>query len=292
VLAVLAVLVALGLLGGFLWARSIWDKIDRVEVGHVLSSSGSGTNYLIVGSDAREGHEEGPAGQRSDTIMLLHVEGGDTSIMSIPRDLYVHIPSRGGSSKINAAYNDGAAALIETVTQSLGIPVHRYMEVDFVSFAGLVDGLGGVTVDFPHPAYDEKSGLHVPEAGAVTLDGEQALAYVRSRTYTEVIDGTERTDPTGDLGRVVRQQAFLRAVAAELGDTKNPFALGRAASGAAGGLRIDDDMSMFDGLRFAWMLRGIDPAPLELPVTLSRNEAGSVLLLREAEAQPVLDKLR
>lgn len=291
-LVVVAVLLALVPLAGYLWARSIWNRIDRVDVSHVLSDGGNGTNYLIVGSDARSGQEEGPAGQRSDTIMLLHMEGGDGWLMSIPRDLYVHIPSRGGSSKINAAYNDGPAALIETVTSSLGIPVHRYMEVDFISFAGLVDGLGGVTVDFEHPAYDQKSGLFVPEAGPVTLDGDQALAYVRSRTYTEVIGGQERVDPTGDLGRIVRQQAFLRAVAGELGDTRSPFALGRAAGGVADGLRIDDDMSMFDGIRFAWALRGIDPEPLALEVTPGRNESGAVLFLDEEKSRAALERVR
>lgn len=291
-LLVVAVVVVLGLLGGFLWLRSVWNRIDRVEVSHVLSSGGEGTNYLIVGSDARPEGMDGPAGQRSDTIMLLHLDGGESLIMSIPRDLYVDIPSRGGSGKINAAYNDGPAALVETVTRSLGIPVHRYMEVDFVSFGGLVDGLGGVTVDFPNPAYDERSGLFVPEAGQVQLDGEQALAYVRSRRYTEVIDGTERTDPRGDLGRIQRQQQFLTAVASKLGNTRNPLALARAGSGAAGGLRIDDGMSMLDGLRFVWAMRGINPEPVELPVDSGSNESGSVLLLREGEASAVLDRVR
>ncbi|MFP3902582.1 MAG: LCP family protein [Acidimicrobiia bacterium] len=291
-LIVVGVLVVLGLLGGFLWLRSVWNRIDRVEVSHVLSSGGEGTNYLIVGSDARPEGEEGPAGQRSDTIMLLHLEGDESLIMSIPRDLYVEIPSRGGSSKINAAYNDGPAALVETVTQTLRIPVHRYMEVDFVSFGGLVDGLGGVTVTFDNPAYDERSGLFVPEAGAVELDGEQALAYVRSRRYTEVIDGTERTDPRGDLGRVERQQEFLTAVASKLGNTRNPLALARAGSGAAGGLRIDDAMSMLDGLRFVWAMRGLDPEQVELPVDSGNNESGSVLFLRESEASAVLDRVR
>jgi anionic cell wall polymer biosynthesis LytR-Cps2A-Psr (LCP) family protein len=170
--------------------------------------------------------------------------------------------------------------------------VHHYMEVDFVSFAGLVDGLGGVTVDFEHPAFDVKSGLYVNEAGPVELNGQQALAYVRSRTYTEVIDGEEQVDATQDLGRIERQQNFLRAVFSELSDTKNPFALARAFSGVADGLRIDDEMSMFDGLRLGWALRGIDSNQLELPVVNDRNESGAVLILQEDAAQPVLDEVR
>ena len=79
--------------------------------------------------------------------------------MSIPRDLFVTIPGREGQHRINTAYNDGPATLIRTVQQSLGIPLDRYIEINFVSFAGLVDSLGGVTINFPHPATDPKSGL-------------------------------------------------------------------------------------------------------------------------------------
>jgi anionic cell wall polymer biosynthesis LytR-Cps2A-Psr (LCP) family protein len=137
-----------------------------------------------------------------------------------------------------------------------------------------------------------KSGLYVNEAGPVELNGQQALAYVRSRTYTEVIDGEEQVDATQDLGRIQRQQNFLRAVFSELSDTKNPFALASAFSGVADGLRIDDDMSMFDGLRLGWALRGIDSNQLELPVVNDRNESGAVLILQEDAAQPVLDEVR
>src|SRR3546814_15962892 len=70
------------------------------------------------------------------------------------------------------------------------------LEVDFVSFASLVDSLGGITIEFPNPAYDRNSGLDVQQAGPVTLDGPQALAYVRSRHPVEVIDGQDRPDAT------------------------------------------------------------------------------------------------
>jgi LCP family protein required for cell wall assembly len=279
--------------GSYLYARSIFNRIERVEVSQSLTSASRGTNYLIVGSDSREGGSaEGPAGQRADTIMLLHLEGGKAQMMSIPRDLYVPIAGTGASQKINAAYNGGAPRLVDTVTESLGIPVDRYMEVDFVSFAGLVDGLGGITLDFEHPAQDTESGLYVPVAGEVELDGEQALAYVRSRHYTEMIDGQYVKDHTADLGRMQRQQKFLSVVIEDLSATKNPFALSSAAGGMAEGLRIDDDMSMFDAMRFAWGMRGMaDPLP-PLPVSDDRNASGAVLILDEAAAQPILDQVR
>ena len=133
------------------------------------------------------------------------------------------------------------------------------MEVDFVSFAKLVDSLGGITIDFPHPAFDLNSGLDIREAGPNHLDGPQALSFVRSRHYVEVIDGEEQPDPTADLGRVERQQQFLKAVFSELGSSKNPFTLAQAASATTGGLRIDDTLSLFEAMRFAWRLRSLDP---------------------------------
>ncbi len=302
VFAVIAVLLVLGLVGGFLYARSIFNRIERVEVSESLTSAENGTNYLIVGSDSRENvTEEGdagfngseaPGGQRADTIMLLHLEGGKAQMLSIPRDLYVPIAGTDGSQKINAAYNGGPTQLVDTVTQSLGIPVDRYMEVDFVSFAGLVDGLGGITIDFEHPASDTGSGLNVTETGPVELNGDQALAYVRSRHYIETIDGQQVEDPRADLGRIERQQKFLSVVIEKLSNTKNPFSLASAASGMAEGLRIDDEMSMFDAMSFAWGMRGL-AEPLEpLPVDNDRNDSGAVLVLREEEAQPILDQVR
>ena len=289
-------------IGGYLYAKSVYDRIEKIPLADVLSGDGGGTNYLIVGSDSRDvedlvdagldpaGFADG-GGQRSDTMLLLRFVDGEAKMMSIPRDLYVDIAETGGSQKINAAYNGGPSRLVQTVQQSLGIPVHQYLEVDFVSFAKLVDALGGITIDFPQPAFDTNSGLDVRQAGPVELNGAQALAYVRSRHYVEVIDGEEVPDRTGDLGRVLRQQQFLRTVFSELGSVKNPVTFAKAAGSAAGGLRIDDTLGLWDAIRFAWKLRALDPAPVELPTRLGSNEAGSVLFL-EPEAEAALAQFR
>jgi len=213
-------------------------------------------------------------------------------MMSIPRDLYVPIAETDGSSKINAAYNGGPRRLVLTIEQSLQLPIHHYMEVDFVSFAKLVDSLGGITIDFPHPAFDLNSGLDIREAGPNHLDGPQALAFVRSRHYVEIIDGEEQPDPTADLGRVERQQQFLKAVFSELGSSKNPFRLAEAASATTGGLRIDDTLTLFEAMRFAWQLRSLDPTSVELPTEFGRNDSGSVLFLVQPEADEALDQFR
>jgi LCP family protein required for cell wall assembly len=286
-----------------LYARSVFNKIEKIPLADVLTADGEGTNYLIVGSDSRSvedlvdaglnpsAFEEG-GGQRSDTMLLLRFEGGEAKMMSIPRDLYVPIAETDGSSKINAAYNGGPRRLVLTIQQSLGLPIHHYMEVDFVSFAKLVDALGGITIDVPHQAFDANSGLDIPKAGPNELDGPTALAFVRSRHYVEIIDGQQVPDPTADLGRVQRQQQFLKAVFSKLGGSKNPFTLAKAANATTSGLRIDDTLGLTDAIRFAWRLRSLDPIPVPLPTEFGRNSSGSVLFLVEPGAQAALDQFR
>ena len=116
-------------------------------------------NYLLVGSDSREGVDPNSedfgvigdsgivGGRRSDTIMVLRQErNGGAALMSLPRDLWVEIAGTGRSQRINTAYNEGPELLAATVTQSLGIPIHHYVEVDFVGFKDIIDRLGGVEV--------------------------------------------------------------------------------------------------------------------------------------------------
>jgi len=301
VLAVVAILVFVGIVGSFLYARSIFNRIDRVPVSSELSSASHGTNYLIVGSDTRADVKPGQpgyagagvvTGARSDTLMVLNINGGKVKMLSIPRDLYVEIAGTGNHQKINAAYNGGPKRLVATITQDLGIPINRYMEVDFVSFAGLVDALGGVTINFPHPAIDTNSGLNITQAGPNKLNGAQALAFVRSRHYTEIINGRQVQDPRADLGRIQRQQEFLRVVFAKLSKTKNPFRLAHVANGMAGGLHIDDKMSLFDALRLGWAMRGINPQSLVLPTTPARRNGADVLLLQQDAAKPIIDQVR
>ncbi|MGH9120283.1 MAG: LCP family protein [Acidimicrobiales bacterium] len=290
-IAAVIILVPLILLGaGLVYAQWKFSQIERVEVAEVLDvGGGNGQNILLVGSDAGADR----SGQRSDTIMLLRLEPEGAKVMSIPRDLFVTIVPSGGEQRINAAYNDGPASLIQTVQDSLGIPVHRYMEVDFVTFASLVDAIGGVTIEFPHPAFDEKAGLAIDQTGPVLLNGDQALAFVRSRTYTEIIDGRQVVDPTSDLGRVQRQQLFMRTVFAKIGESRNPLDLMRVATSVVGGLRIDDDMSLLDAVRLGLRMRSLDPAPVVLPAEPFRLGTGAqVLRLDEDLAPAALDQFR
>ncbi len=284
------------------WA---WRQIERLDLDDALAGGGTGTNYLLVGTDSRAGVDpgiddaalifgDGVAGERTDTIAVLHLGSDGARLLAIPRDLYVPIDG-GSSSRINAARSRGGPpALVRTVRTALDIPIDHYVEVDFAGFLGLVDALGGVTITFEYPAYDPKSGLDVPVAGPVRLDAGDALAYVRSRDYHEVLDdGTVRRDPTADLGRVQRQQRFLAAVFDELARIRNPWRAAAVVEAIADDVRIDDGLGFLDGARLGWRLRGLDPDTATLPVTPFTTSSGAAVLdLDTGEAQPLLDAFR
>ena len=278
-----------------------YSGIERVDLSAVLDPvSGDTVNYLLVGSDSREGLDPDVpvggrstvTGKRSDTIILLRVGPAGSQMMSIPRDLWVTVASTGRKGRINGAYNAGPANLVQTVKDNLKVPVNHYMEVGFESFAGVVDALGGITIDFPHPAFDTHSGLYVDQSGPVTLDGRQALAYARSRYYTERIDGREVTDPTADLGRQQRQQQFLRTALGEAGGSRNPVEVVAVTEALSSGLVLDDSLGLFDLIGLARSLSGTEPTTVALPTEGARKGGAAVLVLDQPAADEVLAGFR
>ena len=225
--------------------------------------------------------------------MVRKSKDGKARMVSLNRALWVANPATGENGRVNATYNAGPANLIQAVMENFGIPVNHYIEIDFISFGSLVDSFGGIDIFFEHPAFDLASGLDVKQQGLVHLDGKQALAYVRSRHYAEMIDGQVVLDPTSDLGRVQRQQVFLREIMKKAGAKRNPFTLMKAAENMSGGLRIDDTMTMMEAARFAWDMVRLDPVSVPLPVTGRTTSGGAqVLDLEQPAADLVLDQFR
>lgn len=226
-LALIAAIAGVGATGVIRAANARTDSIARVEGLEGVLADGAtldpavtypAVNYLLVGSDSRAGMggefigtEEDVGGQRSDTIMILRQErNGGAALLSVPRDLWVPIHGRDRSNRVNAAFNDGPSTLIATVSQALGIPIHHYVEVDFQGFQRIVDEINGVELCLPAPARDTHSGLDHP-GGCVRVNGAQALAYARSRYYQQWDGDSWETDGRADLGRIERQQTFIRA---------------------------------------------------------------------------------
>src|SRR5436190_15866007 len=219
------VLVSAFVIGADLVANAKIAQIRRAKIDPSLLTKGG--NYLIIGSDTRAfvdsqkdaehfGSKASQSGQRSDTIMVAHIDPGKHTgiLVSFPRDLWVDIPGH-GTAKINAAFAFGGPQLtIATIKQDFDIPISHYLEVDFAGFRDIVNAIGSVPIFFPTPARDKNTGLIVATAGCQHLSGEQALAYVRSRYYQyQTADGQWHYDPTSDIGRIHRQQYFMRSLA-------------------------------------------------------------------------------
>ena len=277
--------------------------------------AGGGANYLLIGSDSRAfvadatdaqafGEAGAAGGQRSDTIMVLHTDPDSARalLMSFPRDTWVDIPGR-GAAKINAAFNDGPQAVIDTLAANFDVPIHHYVEVDFDAFRDLVDAVGTVPVYFPVPARDELSGLGVGFPGCVQLDGPGALAFVRSR-HLELLDpGSGRwvaADPIPDLGRVARQQALLRALGSRAMDEAlaNPIQGNRIVDEALSGLTLDDDFGRTDVFRLIQALApeegdgdATGPDSQTLP-TQPATRGGQSVLVASSDADSLVERLR
>lgn len=301
-LGLLLILIAFG--GTYTALR--YRQLDRIALGHVLTSTAGyeGTNYLIIGSDSREGvdanvenagyilGEGAPTGQRADTILILRVTPNGATTLSLPRDLWLPISGAGRSQRINTAYAGGAERVIATVQDSLGIPIHHYMEIDFVNFSEIVDTLGGITIDFEYPASDKNSGLQISTAGPNQLTGSQSLAYVRSRYYTETINGQQVSQGNGDLGRVQRQQVFLASLMRAVGSTKNPWRLHRVSGAIVNAVTVDDQLGLFEGIRLARTMGSGSPESVVLPTYGYRTSGGAAVLGLADGAEAVLADFR
>src|SRR5215203_1817451 len=194
----LAVLIgAAGSVGIAVSAKGRSDDVERVDdVVAALeqpANEAPAENYLLVGSDSREGIDpndpnvgaigdpDDVVNRRSDTIIILRREReGGAALLSLPRDLWVPIAGTDDKGKINSAFNEGPTRLAQTITEALGIPINHYVEVDFAGFQSLVDQMGGVQICTYVPAQDTHSGLRL-EPGCTNLNGSMALAYARSR---------------------------------------------------------------------------------------------------------------
>jgi LCP family protein required for cell wall assembly len=311
----LNIFVALCLLvtaSGYLYIRHQTDRIDRVGLCEALRRcgddvSGQAMNVLLVGSDTRAnlskaeqkqfGSESAVGGQRSDTMLVLHVDPKATkaSILSIPRDLYVTIAGTATQGRINTAFDKGPDRLIQTINAALGIQIDHYAEIDFQGFQGIVNVIGPVRVYFPAPARDNFSGLHQKTAGCIPLYGDSALSYVRSRHFELYENGRWHADPTGDLGRIQRQQDFIRRVmkVAISKGARNPIKLNALIGKAVQTVTLDKSFSTKDIYNVAKRFRSLEPDQVEmltLPTVPASIGGAAVLRLKQPEAGEVVDR--
>lgn len=204
--AVAAILVMTVIYCGYLvFSDSLWSSKlqNSTKQADESSSFSQQLNIVVMGVDKRE-EDVG----RSDTLFLVSIDPKTHKVfqLSIPRDTRVRIPGYGWD-KINHAYAYGGKDLtVETVEDFLGVKVHHAVEIDFHGFYRIVDAIGGVDIDVEKRMYyedpwDEDGGLVIDlQPGMQHMDGKTAITYVRYR------------DEEGDIGRIERQQKFMRAV--------------------------------------------------------------------------------
>ena len=259
------VVVALALVGAasaYGYVQWRLNQIKRINVAGLTQSPGDGSpipafNLLIIGSDTRAlsgpgnaqfGSQAQAAGQRSDSIILLRVVPKTRSLglFSIPRDTLVPVPGY-GVTRINAAFNSGTPSLlVQVLQQDFGIQVNHVALFNFDTFEAIDNAIGGVYQWFPTPARDLFSNLGEP-AGCQLLNGTQALAFARSREYQYFLDGSwhYQMAPESDLGRIQRQQAFVKlavAKALKVAPT-NPVTLNNVIAGLTKNLTLDSGFS-------------------------------------------------
>jgi LCP family protein required for cell wall assembly len=328
----LALASALMVTGVALVNRGINDRvqsIERVAGLDVAPAPPGGANYLIIGSDTRafvDGQADVNAfgsptdpnteGQRSDTLMVAHVEPGPqkTFVVSFPRDLMVNVPGLPGKNRINAAYSSagGPQAVIDTLKENFGIEINHYLEVNFKSFQEIVDTIGNVQVYLPGRTRDLETGLNTPYGGGCyPLNGAAALAYVRSRNL-EISDPNgpivddfppyehwRLLDQRADLDRIARQQAFIRKLAglAISKSLSDPFLAVDLADNVLHYVKADEGLSRDDVNALIRAFRTVDVNDTSsvrfetLPVDPDPNNP-DVTLVPSADADQVIEQLR
>lgn len=294
-------------------------QISRINVFGNLSDRPEKTsralNYLVVGSDSREGLTRAEirklkvgstavaAGGRSDTMFLVHISRKRDAafIISLPRDTLVQVPahkSQDGTTdiperpgKLNASFAfGGAPLLIQTIEAKTNLKIDHYVEVNFAGFTGVVDALGGIEVCSKVAINDPKSHL-VLSAGTHTLGGIEALKYVRTRDF----------DGRGDIGRMERQQQFVSAVlrkATSTGILLNPIKLANFYNATISTVKMDEGVDKNDLLTLAKQMRNLSSGnirTLTVPISDPNGRVpgvGSVVIWDETLAADLWNRVR
>lgn len=295
--------------GTYAWASTKLNKSDVLADYAGRPPAGKGTNWLILGSDSRQGlstsdqqrlHTGYDTGARTDSMMVLHIGDNGDTLMSIPRDSYVTIPawtdSKGvqhGQSrhKINAAFADGdGPLLVKTIEYNTGIHIDHYAEIGFSGFVNVVDDLGGVDMCIDHAIVDKASGANL-KAGCQTLNGTQALAFVRER----------HQEATQDLARMQHQQQFLNALAHKAtspGTFLNPFTLYPTMNSGLSMLQVDNNTGLTDLGSMFFAMKGLKSGngkTITVPIAnanyMTPND-GDAVKWNMSEAQQVFDAFK
>jgi LCP family protein required for cell wall assembly len=297
---IIAVLVVLFIVGGVVTWFYVDSSLQRVSALSDYSgrpAQGAGTNWLIVGSDSRQGLTDADAAQlhtgdssavsggRTDTILLVHLPDNSTkpTMVSLLRDSRVSIPGH-GHSKINAAFAyGGAPLLVQTVEQATGLRIDHYAEIGLGGFAGVVDDVGGVRMCLPAAVKDNFAGIDLP-AGCQNLSGANALGYVRSR----------HAFASSDFARTEHQRQFIGALAGKIASPSvflDPFRFFPVLTSLPKALTVDNGDHLQNLLGLAWAMRGISGGGVVTTAVPISGSSGGDLIWSKSKATALFDDL-
>ncbi|MGI8434882.1 MAG: LCP family protein [Nocardioidaceae bacterium] len=282
-----------------IWTWQHVSKVDAEPSGDRPPDTG-GTTYLLVGSDSREGltkQQEADlgtgdaAGQRTDTIILLHVPGGDGPklLLSIPRDSFVDIPGH-GQGKINAAYAyGGPELLVQTVEQATDIRIDDYVEIGFTGFVTAIDAVGGIEICPETAIQDPMAGNLDLAKGCQDVDGHTALSYSRSRAFA-----------LGDVTRALHQREVITKAGAKAASWQTivlPWRYLAVNRAAADSLQVGENVGPIDLARFGWAMAhtgGSDAKRCVVPYSDlgASTSAGSSVIWDKAKAAALFKAVR
>ena len=270
------------------------ESIDP-EVGTIVTSPPLVTEepvdaYLVIGSDI--------GGFRADVIIVVLVprDGRPPIMLSIPRDLYLPNRCTQGYTRVNANLNgcgeiNGTTLMALAVEDYTGIAIDHVALFDFDGFEKIIDKVGGIQICVPNAVRDQKAKLDLP-AGCTRAGGEQALAWVRSRSTEQLVDGTWRpVQGVNDLTRNARQQDVIIALMSRIKSFESPAELAGVVAPVADAFTLDDGLGLGEAIDIAWDLRDIDPEEIvriSIPVETYRTDAGALVLLPTEPFQSLL----
>jgi LCP family protein required for cell wall assembly len=297
-LATVVVVIVAAVVGDYWYINHL---IHHVNVGgETTATYNNSENILLVGSTTRCGLQvqnkaygicsPSLAGVNSDVVMILHLNLGtnQVSILSLPRDMFVPNARVDGANKIDAGLFNGPSQLVNAIQEDFGIPINHYVELNFDTFAQVVDVLGGIKMYFPMEIFDAYSGLYVPHTGCVQLDGYRALQVVRAR-HLQIRFPGQGTDyrvwpqeALSDLARIRRDHEFLKVLAdaVKAKGIANPLTDQRLATSVAKYLTVDQGFTTSNLLSLAEHFHGVSVGSvpeLTVPVVLVETGASGYL---------------
>jgi LCP family protein required for cell wall assembly len=266
-----------------------FGQIPRIAVTSLDTAPAANEPYdVLLVSESGQGHSSTAASGAATFVFVARMipRHHRAALLAIPSELYVPVAG-GGSAPISSAASDGPSVLASTIETDFHLPIQHVIELDTAGYAGMVNALGGIDLDFPDPERDASSGLDITSTGCQVIDGSEALSLVESRHLYYYTDGSWKFDPDATTSGIRRQHIILQAIADRAdSETANVFAVNDLLGVAARSVKIDQRFNLGSLDQVLRLLSGSSTAT---PVTyVLPSESGPSVTLGGAEQSVLL----